>query len=121
MLANAQRTGLFLAFRIVAVDAVLDNLGAVQDGGVGTRVKLHRGNGDQRERDVRAARPRKVLLLLHLHGQVHGRLRALFPLHAGLLVTAVAFPDVVAQGFQLIVVKTVSQVRRVDRLFVDLQ
>ena len=72
-----------------APDHALDDIAVLHDGRIGPRVELDGGLRDQREDDVRTLRPRILLFLCLLRGELHRLFGFVLPIRTGVFVDLV--------------------------------
>ena len=91
----------------------------VYNGGIGTRMELHRSNGDEGKSDVGATLPGEGLRLLQLQSQVHPGFIALEPMFATLLIEFEPLGAVNPDACKVRVGEMLAEVRRPHRSVVE--
>src|SRR5215468_5847251 len=104
-----------------AGDPILVDLRPPDQIRVAPGAELQRCNAHQREDDVGAVRPGKVLRLLDLHGEVHSSVVPLLPLSPAGLILGEPFPAPAPDGRQIISIQPTADILLIDQILIELQ
>jgi hypothetical protein len=105
--------------RVFPYRAIANYVGTLNKVRIRAAGELQGGNGNERERDVRAAWPGKRLLFLYLHGKVERGLGAPLPLFSRELIALIAGDHPTSQSIEIFLGKAVAEIRLFPVIRVD--